>query len=285
MIDDSTVVLISYPSGGFGNFLYHALTEHSSNTAKALNSEFKFNSAGNSHQTQKYTKVYFNDPAEYDTIISDYIKTTLILCDNVRNIHSYRNVRKIFPTAQIVRATISEAARPIVYQTCIIKASQSCVLSETADIVKSGWTDSEQDYAARENFTLLYHNWMFNWEPIDNVINVNIEQLVLDPVQTLCNLIVQLGGQVVNKVGLVELCQQWNKVNLIYFEVYFNWIKIEQALDSNNHIDVSNITSLHEQGYLNYCIEKKFNVIIPVYDYRNWFNTTSDIIEMVKCLK
>ena len=42
---------------------------------------------------------------------------------------------------------------------------------------------------------------------------------------------------------------------------------------------------LHDQGYINYCIECKYDVIIPVYDYRNWFQTSIDIQEMIKCLK
>ena len=51
------------------------------------------------------------------------------------------------------------------------------------------------------------------------------------------------------------------------------------------NIDLTEFTSLHDQGYINYRIEKKFNIVIPVYDYRNWFNSTNDIAEMVHKLK
>lgn len=281
MIDDSTVILISYPSGGFGNFLYHALTEYSSNTIKVPNTEFGFNAVGNSHQTKKYTNIYSHDPTTYELIILDYTKKTLVLCDNGINNDSYDAVRKIFPTAQIIRATVNEAVRPIVYQTCTVKASQTSVLADTIDTVKAGWIDHETDYAVRENFTLLYHNWMFKWEPIDGVINLNLEHLITNPVRTLTNLISNIGGNVINNASLVELCHQWTNANSVYFEVYFNWIKIEQALNSGRHIALTDITSLHDQGYLNYCIEQKFNITIPVYDYRNWFTNTNDIAEAI----
>ena len=57
-----------------------------------------------------------------------------------------------------------------------------------------------------------------------------------------------------------------------------------QALASGKHIDISDITNLHEQGYINYCIETKYHVTIPVYDYKDWFKSTAEISNMIEKL-
>jgi hypothetical protein len=149
------------------------------------------------------------------------------------------------------------------------------------------WTDSSEDYAARENFTLMYHHWNYGWELSEevNVINVEIEALINDPVSAITDVIKHMGGQVVDQEKLSEICQSWQQANRQYFKVYFDWIRINYALDHAQSLDITNITDLHEQGYLNYCIEHKYRVTIPVYTYRNWFQTTADIQEMISCLK
>lgn len=285
MIDDSNIVLISYPSGGFGNFIFHALTEFASNTHKVAN-EFGFSADGNSHSTKKYTDVYYMDPDTYVLNNPDKSALSLVLCDNGINNDSYRKVRTTFPTARIVRLAITSPIRPVIYQTCIVKAKNKTVVEEVAEHVANNWDDSD-DYAVRENITLLYHNWNYQWEvKVDKgITNITIESLINNPVETISKLIHILGGEVINPQGLIDLCYKWKSANENYFKVYYDWHRICEALDKNESIDISDITSIHDQGYINYCIERKYNVIIPVYDYRDWFSTTHDIIEMTKCLK
>ena len=278
------VILISYPSGGFGNFIFHVLTTFSTNTYKVDN-QFDFSITGNSHKTIKYAGVYFMDPNNYILQIPDPNKKTLVLCDNGITNDSYTKIEKTFPGATIVRLCISVPARPIIYQTCIIKAKQDTLLNENASHIATNWSDSDEAYAIRENFTFLYHNWNFGWGPIDGVINVDIEKLITNPVDVLCKLIVDIGGEVNDLDGLSELCVKWKELNQQYFKIYQDWQNIESALAQNNNIDLSNLIDLHSQGYINYCIERKFNVIIPVYDYRHWFKNTNEILEMIQCLK
>lgn len=52
-------VLISYRGGAYGNFLYHVLSTHLSNTVKVDNDHFNFSSTGNSHYTKKYVAIYW----------------------------------------------------------------------------------------------------------------------------------------------------------------------------------------------------------------------------------
>lgn len=270
------MILISYPSGGYGNFLYHVLTEFSSNTYKPANQNFSFDSEGRSHSTKKYTPVYFHDPDNYKLMLPNTDLECLVLCDNGITNDSYTKINQTFPGATIVRSVVTDSVRPIIYKTCITKAKRGDTVSETIDHVAEHWTDQE-DYSIRENFTLLYHNWPFKWQADAQCINVELEALITQPVDTIVKLIEQIGGTVVDQELLAEVCRQWTNSNYIHFKVYYDWQKIEQALDSHKHIDISDIVDLHDQGYINYCLEKKFNYVIPVYDYRNWFKNTQDI--------
>jgi hypothetical protein len=278
------MILISYPAGGFGNFLYHCLTEFSDRTYKPNNTNFSFNDLGNSHSTKKYVPVYYHDPDNYQLTLPDTDLECLVLCDNGINNDSYQKINKTFPDAVIVRAVIDPAIRPVIYKTCVIKAQNSNVVSKTKDQVAEHWTDTD-NYAIRENFTLLYHNWPFRWNEDHACVNVHLEQLINNPAKTIHNLIVQTGGKTINLDGLDAVCAEWIRSNAQYFKIYHDWQKIELALDSGQSIDIGDIVDLHDQGYLNYCIERKFHVTIPVYDYRNWFATTKQIQEMIQCLK
>lgn len=276
----SDVVLISYPSGGFGNFIFHALTCHSSNTFKT-DQKFKFSNNGNSHSTIIYTNRYFKDPDTYLLEIPDPSKTTLVLCDNGLDNDSYNKIKQHLPAGKIVRLCIDPAVRPVVYQTYNIKAKCSTIENDISEHVLNNWGDSIHNYSVRENFTLLYHNWPFGWGPVNGVINVSIEKLYLDPVDTICSLIGDIGDTVINKIHLEELCMNWKAANKQYFEIYDQWNSIELSLDNRKVLSLRHITSLHDQGFINYCIEKKYKVTIPVYDYKDWFNDTESILTMV----
>lgn len=279
------MILISYPSGGFGNFIYYVLTEIASNTYKFKNSNFEFDLLGRSHAVAKYTPTYFHDPDSYCAKLPDTDREILILCDNGINNDSYAKINQTFPEALKIRTCIDLAVRPVIYKTCIYKAAESDPLSETHNQVVNNWIDHQEPYAIRENFTLMYHNWPFKWEPASDCVNVSLESLIDDPKLTITNLIHSIGGEVIDANRLTIICDNWLAANQKYFTVYYEWADIESALHQNYDLNISHITDLHDQGYINYCIESKFNVIIPVYDYRDWFNSTNDIKEMIKCLK
>lgn len=277
------VILISYPSGGFGNFLFHALTEHADSTYSPGNLKFNFSKTGNSHDTTKYTQIYYRDPLDYVLTIPDRNKKTLVLCDNGIENDSYAKINQVFNNATIVRTVIDSSVRPVIYQTCIVKAKRSNLDIETQNQVANNWLDYNEDYAKRENFTLFYHNWNFGWNPVSdhNVVNVSLEQLITDPVECLTSLITQLGCQLIEHDELIRLCCQWQASNQEYFDVYWQWERINAALDNDINLNINEVTSLHSQGYINYCIEKKFNITIPVYDYKDWFIDTNQILQMV----
>jgi hypothetical protein len=286
-VKSNRIILVSYPAGGFGNFILHVLTEYTKETVK-VDARFRFSTNGNSHSTNKYTNIYYHDPGTYIPSISVDPKNNriLVLCDNGIINDSYDKLSIIFPNAQIVRVIIDDAVRPIIYKTCITKALLSDVLTETTNQVIDNWGVIE-DYAVRENFTLLYHQWPFHWNASskNNVINVSLENLINNPVDTISETATALGLTIRHKDKLTKFCNEWTMANKQYFEVYTDWAQIDRALTEQKSIPLTHITNIHDQGYINYCIERKFNVIIPVYDYKEWFSNTQEILDMVEKFK
>jgi hypothetical protein len=159
---------------------------------------------------------------------------------------------------------------------------QSTMLHETQHHIKENWVDSNEDFAIRENFTLFYHNWPFNWDKNDNCVNLDLELLITDPFKSIVQLLEKLKMQVVNSHGLKKILRKWVQKNLPYFQIYYDCKKINNALDNNQNMDLTHITSLHDQGYINYWVEQKYNITIPAYDYKFWFK---NIIELQTALK
>lgn len=280
----ANLVLLQYPSGGFGHTLFHALTQFSAQTHKPPTGSFHFSPTGDGHSANIYTEKYLFHPREYDPKIPDTDKTVLILCDNGITDDDINPVIEKFPGSKILRMVIDLDVRPVIYQTCVYKAEKSTVLEGAQAIVNKNWSEGCEDYAIREHFSLFYHSWNFGWDPVQHpdVINVSLQNLIDDPKSCITNIVENLGHQVINQSELSEFCEQWLTANEQYFRVYRNWQQISRNLDDRIHADLDHITDLHDQGYLNYCIEQRFNVTIPVYDYRNWFKSTSDILLMVQ---
>lgn len=280
------IILISYPSGGFGNFLYHILTEHADKTVKVKNKNFNFSSLGDSHSTSKYTNIFQNNLETYQPYITDNVnvndKKLLVLCDNGIENDLYTDIDKLFPNATIVRTVIPPAIRPIIYQTCVIKAMRSDIIFESKSHVQKNWLDGDEPYAVRENFTLFYHNWPFSWEENTYCINLNLELLITEPFYAIHKLITDLNMKLVNHDKLEKIINEWTIENSKYFQIYHDCKKLIESLDNDTNISLSHITSLHDQGYLNYIIEKKYNITIPVFDYKDWFKNTNDIRNSIK---
>ena len=273
-----SIVFISYPSGGFGNFLYYALTEFADRTVKVPNLKFKFSANGNSHDTYKYTNTWLKDPSHYRLGFDcPEDQVSLVLCDNGITNDSYTKLRGYFNNPTILRINIDYNTRPVVYQTCVVKAMKRDFQKESSKNVRSHWP-TEEDYSIRENYTLLYHNWPFKWEPDSSVINISLEQLITSPVETIKDAIHKIKCNVINEDQLVKTCAEWVLKNKLYFDVYYQWAQVECALQNNQTIGLEHISDLHTQGYINYRIEKLFNRNIPVYDFKNWFSDTSQIL-------
>ena len=276
------IICINFPTGGFGNFFYQILTVFAQETIKPTTSTFNFSFTGDSHNNEKLTNIYHS--LEYDPWIAVDFENKIIpvLCDFGINNDSTDHIVDLFPNAKILRIVINHAMRPVVYQTCIKKALTTTPTEATTTHVQSFWPDASEDYAIRENFTIFYHNWAYGWLEDTNVINFNLEHLIANPQQSIFELFKLLNLTLINSDMLNNVINQWITLNQQYFKIYSDTITILSALDKNQNIDISNITNLHDQGYINYCIESKYNVTIPVYDYKTWFRNTNEIKLLVE---
>lgn len=118
--DSSNAIVIMYPTGGYGNFLYYLLSEFFDNTVKVDQSSFEFNQAGNSHAVKKYTQIFSLGRAYYSKTLRDFSydyqlydlsaqeqinagKKFVVLGDVGNLGDNVIFVRKYFPKATIVR--------------------------------------------------------------------------------------------------------------------------------------------------------------------------------------
>ena len=56
--DSSNCIVVMYPTGGYGNFLYYLLSEHLESTVKSESELWKFSSNGHSHQYPKHVEEF-----------------------------------------------------------------------------------------------------------------------------------------------------------------------------------------------------------------------------------
>lgn len=283
MISESNVLVINYPSGGFGNFLYHLLTAYADNTVKIGGHKFNFSATGNSHDNKRYTDPIKKLTAGYTIKFLD--KTNLHLVTHDPGIDSpvsehFQQIKEYFPNAKIVHCYLTEQIRPVIYKTFMIKAYNKDPVSYLKDAVDQQW-HSNEDYAIRENFTKLYHNWAWPWPAMPDAINFNLEKFVQNPFRAINTLIEHTSGKLINKRKCRQTLKQWYVENFKYFEIYWLWKTVNEKLDLQENFDLTPITDLHDQGYLNYCLEKKYGIEIPVYDYKNWFTNTDQILELI----
>jgi hypothetical protein len=294
----NNIILISYPPGGFGNFLYYVLTEFADDTVKiSNNANFSFDKTGNSHLTIKYTRVYVHNSDYYNATLTQdadiFNKRVLVLADHGDNNtdHDYVKTKSFFPNAQILRVCVDQNTRHIVRHAIIEKGAGKNYEEENLKHAEQHWGKTLTDADLRENYTLMFHHHasdniaqdLNQWNKVDcqNVINLCLADLIRDPVNCITDLIKQLKMQVVDSNRLKELCNQWQNKNKKYFSSFECWAQIQDSLNNNTNVSLSHVTSIYDQAYINYRLECLYNIVIPVYDYRHWFGDVFAINHMI----
>lgn len=276
---------LSYPSGGYGYFVYHVITNFFDRFQFQQLHHLKFDNLGTSHKAKLQHPVWHHDPDNYSFSV-DQNRPNLLLIDNGLHNEKYTVLRKKFPEGLILRLCIDKNVRPVIYNTYLAKAKQTDLITENIDHIQSNWNGKVEDFEIREHYTLFYHQWPLGWTQSEEtqVLNLSLQKLITTPLLFFQDLAQELTCRITNSEILQSLLDDWNRANQTYFKVYYTWIELNRCLDSNQNLVLPEL-DLHEQGYINYCIEQKYDVIIPVYDYKDWFKTSNDIKEMVACLK
>lgn len=112
-------IVIMYPTGGYGNFLYYLLSEHLESTVKLPLSNWTFEN-GNSHQYPKYTELFLLGQATWQGTLKSFTynysvlndeaadqiqqgKSFVVLADVGNKGDNVKFLRRYFPNAKIVR--------------------------------------------------------------------------------------------------------------------------------------------------------------------------------------
>lgn len=225
--DDPNAIVVMYPTGGYGNFLYLLLSNHLESTVK-LQSQFEFSKTGNSHAVSKHVEsfllgkqksalhyTYQVYPAAEEQIRQG--KKFLVLGDTGNQGDNVKFLKRYFTNASIVR-TYAESfdEKLIIWANCMFKAYHS----EIDPIYPGALLTCKgiQSWAGRENITdqdaidcmaeffskdFKPYGQYFN-QPCDGVINVAIreflsEDSIVGMMQRVAN---QLDTQLVNESEL-----------------------------------------------------------------------------------
>jgi hypothetical protein len=206
------IIVINYPPGGFGNFLYHLFSEFANETVK-VNNRFEFSKTGNSHATWKYTQTYRAQYPYYPVIDHNANadgKKILVLCDNGLENPELDNVINTFPNAQIIRVVPNDSSRYLLMQTCTEKAAVKVLHDLSYDPLIAIWDRSVLGPKI-DLWTSIEHS---------NVHNLMLTALVLDPVKEFERLCSKLGLTVFNQDNLELFCNEWAEQNRRYIEPF-----------------------------------------------------------------
>jgi hypothetical protein len=266
------LILIHYPSGGFGHFVNAILTLYGTDFARP-ESCLEFSSGGNSHALPLLVPKFSHNPSRYTLpdLDPDLIYTVLI--DNGINDES-TTYQKYFPESRTLKICYSDHSWPIVARTMVEKAL-SKDLSEEIKIESTQWPD-EEDWATREKYFLYLrdHSLRHKWRPSDHCHNILVEELLT--YQTMAS-----GLADYRLKDFSSDWQRWRTHNEKYILPVQTAQIILEKIRSKQSLDLC-VQDLWTQSVTNYFIWLRYNVQVPANDYADWFTNTQQIVTMLE---
>lgn len=138
--DSENCIVVMYPTGGYGNFIYYLLSEHLNSTVKISKVDWDFQ-YGNSHSYHKHTESFMlGFVAEYgnlrnfsynyqitNTLAADQIsqgKQFVVLADVGNKGDNVKFLRRYFPNAKVVRVFAETFMEKLILWTnCMTKSN------------------------------------------------------------------------------------------------------------------------------------------------------------------
>ena len=263
---------IHYPSGGFGHFMLQ-MSSICFDDVFCPQEQTTFSKTGNSHSYPLHYKTWLHsNPFSVIKYYDFQDKKSICLIDSGINDDKDRGVENT------IRMCIDEKAKSIISQTCREKA-EALILNESGEI-----------YQQREKFSLFYHHmdqnsnfYLNNFQPVENVTNINISDLFFNPQRLIKQLEKHFGKCDYKK--FYSIWRKFIKSNQKYFQAEKLASRVKRALEENIDFEIKDKYTLHDQGYLIYYLEKIYNIKeIPPYDCRNWFKNTQEIRTCLKLI-
>jgi hypothetical protein len=274
MYNNSNIVCVWYPSGGFGHFINAVLTFHGEDFVRPNQTQYQFGTNGHSHSVE-LTAPRFVADAKYffDFAVSD--KNYVVLVDTGISNES-KAFADQFPNSKIIKISYSSYTWPIVAYTSIHKAMKSTIQTEL--VVDPGAWPSAPRWAEREKYFLFLveHHYRNMWKPDPGCYNLLVDDLLDYDL-----FFHKLKKFDIELTDFSQLWSNWFCHNQFYIApVVFAKQVIDSVVDRRS-MDLSNCQDLWTQAVVNYSIWEKFNFVIPANDFADWFTSTDQIIALL----
>jgi len=281
------VLLISYPSGGYGYYLTRLINGFVSNVVRTQD-EFLFDTLGTSHLLplvagdihHEQERTLASIDVRYQSDIDQQKYILIPYCPGIQNDNPSNMIKK-FPNAKIIRLCYEDNTWPLVFQNCIVKAAIGNL--DTDIEFNEELFGSSDNWARRENFILLFetHHYRNMWKAYNHerFLNIDIFELLVNPEQCLKHIANFINGSTEQLDTLPMRHQQFLAANpntIRHLEI----LNLIENLQTDT--DLQYLNQLYQQAVLNFYIQLKFNFVIPTNDYSDWFTNTSDIVKMME---
>lgn len=270
-MNNSNIVCIWYPSGGFGHFVNTLICRFGPGFAKSDQTDIVFSNNGNSHLNPYVAPLYRDQHSNYTYKFDPELRYSVLVDNGITN--EGQRFKEVFPGANVVKLCYSDRSWPIVARTLIEKA-----LSQSLDQALTPGDDwqNDADWSRREKYFLYLrdHDFRHCWRPAVDSDNILVDEII-DSTQ-LQSRLEQL--QLVDG-DIREVWQQWRTANARYIDPVQQAQYILQNID--NQLDLTAVTDLWTQAVVNYFIWLDYGVEVPANDYAAWFANTQQIKQML----
>jgi hypothetical protein len=260
-----------YPNGGFGHFVSAVLSLHGDNFVRPDN-QLNFGINGHAHSLSLSAPKYLHDQ-NYPEFAFDSEKNYSVLIDNGIN-NQGKKFLTVFDPCTVIKLCYNDISWPVVAKTSIVKAANLSL--DQALPLDSGWHTSE-DWAIREKYTLYLrdHTLRSCWSADSSCHNLDI--LTLLSYDLLSNFL----NSVASVSDFSDLHRRWLDVNSQYFYPVQQAINIVDAVQRREQMVIDHIKDIWDQAVINYILELKLGITIPVNDYPNWFRNTGELLQLL----
>ena len=264
--------IIHYPSGGFGHYLYRFIAA-SFDSVFEPSLDYSFDELGSSH----HYPLHYEKSEDMGPPIFDFGgRESIALIDTGIENDKLSDIHDSWPLTKTIRLVIDEDAKHIVRQTMMIKAGQSFFpVSKTAPwITRFDHTREYHRISKRPDHPLN----KFSYNP-KYTININISDLCLFPDIVLGQLQPHFGD--VNQIKFSRLSTRFTIANSPYIFGNVMGNMVLSALKHKNKMFMTGIQSEQDRGYINFLIERKYNVKINPLKHREWFKNSDEVLELL----
>lgn len=263
------IFCIWYPSGGFGHFVNSILNLYGKGFKRPVG-QLRFSKTGDSHNLDLVAPKYTGATVGYHYNFDPEYNYSVLIDLGINS--SNCNFIKAFPESKIIKICYNDASWPIVAQTMINKAMKSTIQIELAiDPVLWSTTDS---WAQREKYFLFLrdHSLRRAWRNEDGINCFPIDCLL--DYNNFKNTIEGVGLELLE---FKDVWNEWYNHNKSYFVPVVKAHQVITHIESNENIDLTNITDLWTQAVIYYFIWLKFEKEVPHNDFQNFFYDTNQI--------